>query len=400
MEALLAARRVGYDVCYVGRQLPAWAGRLVVEAREADPHDPAAVEAAATGLAASNDVRGVVNLTDGDVEHVARVAGRLALPGLPLAAARRSRNKWAAKSALGGLTEYLPRFERVHDTRELEAAMETVGLPAVVKPTSASGSKGIFELHSEQDLGPAMEELLRIARPEFDPVFRQFGAEFIVEEFLTGREVSVEGFVQDGRAEVVAVTDKLTSDPFHLELRHVVPSSLEPPQLGCVAGAAKRIVTALGFDQCAFHLEGKVDGDRFGFVEVAARPAGDYIASHLVPLATGVDYFANVVRLAVGEPLDLAVTRAEQAGLQFLLAGRSGVFAGLAGTEEVLAGAGYEHLFLELPVGSAVRLPPEHFTSQRVAAVCARHRDRAGLDELLARAEAGIRVEVREDGFS
>jgi biotin carboxylase len=394
MEALLAASRAGYEVCHIGRPLPPWARRLVHDVREVDTYEPAAVDEAARDLARRHDLRGVVNLTDVDVENVARVAHGLGLPGMPAAAARRSRNKWEAKSALSGLERYLPRFERVHDLGELRAAVRRIGFPAIVKPTGASGSKGIFDLHEDRDLAPAMDHLLRIARPDNDPVFRAFGAEFIVEQFATGPEVSAEGFVQDGRVVVVAVTDKITSEPFHLEVQHIVPTSLEPAALEFVTDAATRIVTALGFDHCGFHLEGKVVGDRFTFIESAARPAGDYIASHLIPLATGIDYFANLIRLAVGDPIDVRATRAEHAGLEFLLAPESGLFDGLEHADLVLERPGYEHLFVEVPVGSPVRLPPEHFTTQRVAAVIARHSIRDELDALLAEARKGVRVRI------
>lgn len=397
-EALLAARRLGYDVCYVGAGLPAVAEPLVREALTVDTYDHDAVLGAIRTLAGRHDVRGVANFTEVDIAVVARAADELGLPGLPLQAVRRARNKWDMKSALAGAADLLPAFARVLDAADLRAAIERIGLPAVVKPTGASGSKGIFELHHEADVEPAMAHLSRIARPDYDRVFHQYGAEFIVEEFVGGDEVSVEGFVQDGRVTVVAVTDKVTSKPFHLELLHVVPSALPGGTIARVTAATERIVAALEFDHCAFHLEGKVDGKRFTFIEIAARPAGDYIASHLVPLATGVDYFANVIRVAAGEALVTEPDRSEHAGLQFLLADRPGRFEGLARTEALLERAGYDHVFLEVPVGGLVRLPPEHFTSQRVAAVCARHGDRPSLDRLLAEAEKTVEIHIAGDG--
>jgi biotin carboxylase len=136
-------------------------------------------------------------------------------------------------------------------------------------------------------------------------------------------------------------------------------------------------------DHCSFHLEAKLGSRGFRFIEVAARPAGDYIASHLVPLASGVDYFENVVRVAVGLPVEIEATRPFVAGVRFALAGRPGVFQRVDGVESLLERPGYDHVFVELPPGSEVRLPPDHFTSQRVAAVIARHPDRERLVELL-----------------
>lgn len=399
LESLLAARRLGYRVILLGRALPEFAEPLVDEFRQVDTYDKEASLAAARDLATTYDLAGVANFTEVDVQLVAAIAADLGLPGMPETAALRARNKYVMKEALRHLDGVLPRFARVTGLAELRAAVEEIGLPAVVKPTGASGSKGIFELRDPQDLEPAMERLAAIARPEFDPVFRQFGAEFIVEEFLDGDELSVEGFVAAGEVHVVTVTDKVTSVPFHLELEHKVPSALPVDAWAEIGATTKDIVAALGFDNCAFHLEAKWSARGLRFIEIAGRPAGDYIGSHLVPLATGVDYFENVIRVATGEPLRLEHDRELNAGLRFVLAERAGRFEEVTGLQGLCEDPGFDHVFYEVPAGTRVALPPESFGQQRVAAVIARHTDRKGLEALLDRAgdEAVARVTPSAD---
>lgn len=184
----------------LGRSVPEFAKPLVDDFRQVDTYDRQAALDTARDIAKTYDLAGVANFTEVDVQVVAAIAADLGLRGMSETAALRARNKYAMKEALRHLDGVLPRFARVTGLDELKAALTEVGLPAVVKPTSASGSKGIFELRDPQDLAPAMEKLAAIARPDFDPVFRQFGAEFIVEEFLDGDELSVEGFVSAGRS--------------------------------------------------------------------------------------------------------------------------------------------------------------------------------------------------------
>jgi biotin carboxylase len=395
-ESLLAARRLGYDIVMIGRPgaVPDWARTFVDELVVVDTFDLEASLAAARELAARHPVHGVANWTEMDVELVAHITRALDLPGIPPDAARRCRNKFAMKQALAHLDGVLPRFARVTSLEELEAAIGTIGYPAVVKPAGGSGSKGIFELHGADDLEPAVQHLLRIAHPDFDVVFRQFPGELIVEEFLDGDEFSVEAFVQDGRVEIVGVTDKVTSPGFHLELRHVFPSGLDASALAAIEEGTRLVATTLGMDYCSVHLEAKVGDRGFRFIEVAARPAGDYIATHVVPLASGVQYFENVVRVAVGLPLEIAPTLPFVAGVRFALADRPGIFQRVDGVEALLERPGYEHVFLEVPTGSEVKLPPEYFTSQRVAAVIARHADRERLLELLEDGVARLRPDV------
>jgi biotin carboxylase len=397
-ESLLAAHRLDYGVVMLARDVPEWARALVDEVVLVDTFELEPSVDAARGLARRYSIHGVPCWTEVDVEVAAHVAEALGLPGLEPETARRARNKFVMKQALAHLDGLLPRFARVTDLEELERAVAEVGLPAVVKPTGASGSKGIFELHSPNDLTPALARLHEIATPQFDPVFRQFPSEFIVEEYLDGVEVSVEGFVAFGRVRLAGITDKVTTEPFHLELRHVFPSALDHETQQGIEAVTSRIVRTLGIDQCSFHLEGKLTTRGFRFIEVAARPAGDYIVSHVVPLASGIQFFENVIRVACGLELELEPTRQFVAGVRFLLSDRAGRFERLDGVETLLERPGYEHVFAELPPGATVRLPPEHFTSQRVAAVLGRHVEHARLLELLEDAAKHVRPVVAPGG--
>ncbi|KZM75383.1 ATP-grasp domain-containing protein [Nocardia terpenica] len=394
LESLLAARRLGHRVILLGRALPEFAQPLVHEFHQVDTYDLERSLKLAREIAGAHDIVGVPNFTEIDVQLVSAIAADLGLPGLSAQAALSARNKYAMKQALSGVAGVLPRYARVSDLAELRNAVADIGFPVVVKPTGASGSKGILELRTEADLEPAMALLQRIADPAFDPVFRQFGAEFIVEEYLTGTELSVEGFVAGGVVHQVAVTDKVTTEPFHLELSHRLPSVLPAAALAEIRTRTEQIVGALGFDNCAFHLEAKWGEHGMRFIEVAARPAGDYIASHLVPLATGIDFFANVIRVSTGEPLRLTPDREMQAGLRFVLAESAGRFDGLTGLADLVEDPGYHHVFTEVPVGADVALPPDNFGTQRVAAICARHTDRAGLDRLLDTAGTAVTATV------
>lgn len=394
LESLLAARRLGYDVILLGRSLPSFAAPLVKDFRQVDTYDTASALAAARELAGRYDIAGVPSFTEIDVQLAAAIAAELRLPGMTPGAALRARNKYEMKRGLRDMSGVLPAYRRVRSLTELRAAVREIGFPAVIKPTGASGSKGIFELHEEDDLAGAVEQLERITRPQFDAVFRQFGAEYIVEEYLTGDEFSVEGLIADGTVHVVMVTDKVTSVPYHLELQHSMPSAMPADALAEVTATTVRIVTTLGLDNCAFHLEAKWGRGGMKFIEVAARPAGDYIASHLIPLSCGIDYFANVIRIAVGAPVELAPDRDLHVGLRFVLAAGPGRFQGLTGVGAVCADPGYPYVFFEHPVGTHVTLPPEHFGLQRVAAVCARHVDRAGLDALLSAVDRTVAAQV------
>jgi biotin carboxylase len=396
LESLLAARRLGYEIVMLAARVPDHLRPLIKEVAIVDSFDGDRARAAAQELARRHDLRGVASWTESDVELVAGIAAMLGLPSMPVAAAHKARHKFAMKQALAHIDGLLPRFALVRTTEDLAAAVESVGLPAVLKPTGASGSTGIFELRRPADVEPALAQLRRIARPEFDSVFRYFGAEFILEELVAGPEVSVEGFVSGGRTLVVGITDKWTTDPFHLEYQHVFPTRLPQGVRGAVERMTGQVVQTLGLDNCAFHLETKIVPQGFRFMEVGARAAGDYIASHLVPAACGIDFYANVIRVATGQALDLTPRERLHAGIRYVLAERPGRLARLMGMEGFMEHPASHHLFLEVPLGTEIKLPPDNFRLQRVAALIARHSDYQALTDLLDQAAAEVRPVIGE----
>jgi biotin carboxylase len=239
---------------------------------------------------------------------------------------------------------------------------------------------GIFELRRPGDAEAAFDRLTAWL-PTLPPPFRggSRGIELVMEEFLEGPEFSVEGWVHAREVTIAGVTDKWTTDPFHLELQHVHPSGLPDSDQRAIREGTSLVVRTLGLDHCAFHLECKLTPRGFRLIEVAARAGGDYIASHLVPLASGTDFHANCIRVACGQPPVVDARDSLCAGVRFLLATESGRFSGLEGLEETLAMSAVEHVLLEVGPGSSVRLPPDDYDTQRVAAVVARAPDHAAV---------------------
>ncbi|HKE97904.1 MAG TPA: hypothetical protein VKG45_03090 [Actinomycetes bacterium] len=117
------------------------------------------------------------------------------------------------------------------------------------------------------------------------------------------------------------------------------------------------------------------------------------------PLATAIDFHATCVRAACGLPPRVATANSLYAGVRFLLADREGRFLGLDGLAEVVRMGAVEHVFMEVTVGATLRLPPEDYDTQRVAAVVARAPEHAAVLETLDAAARRCRPRIgRPDG--
>ncbi len=375
ITAILSAKELGYEVILLTNKktLPDYIKKIVAHISYVNTYDISSSIKLLKKLAGKYHIEAVPSWTESDIELVARINHELKLPGLSIEAAGSARNKFLMKVALNQFSNLLPKFKRVSTYAEFVKAVEEIGFPAIIKPTGASGSKGIFELHSKDDLKLAFAKLKRIARPEFDPIFKQYGAEFIVEEFITGPEFSVEGLVFNNTVHIVGITDKWTTDSFHLEYQHIFPSKFSKNIQNNIKEKSTTIIKALGFNNCAFHLEAKYTPDGFRFIEVAARPGGDYITSFLVPLSTGINLYSQLICVSLGRAPTLTNNKNYFAGVRFLMAQSEGTLQGWRNLEKVLCCPYVEHAFLEFNLGKKVVLPPNDFVSPRVASFIVKH---------------------------
>lgn len=183
-----------------------------------------------------------------------------------------------------------PKFSLVKEDGSFD--IKGFEFPLIVKPTDRSGSKGV-----EKVLDPAqLEEAICRARKE------SFHKEAIIEEFVTGREISVESISYEGKHYILQITDKVTTGaPFFVELEHHQPSSLPEETKDKVRAIVLNALDALHIRYGASHSELKIteNGD-VKVIEIGARMGGDFIGSDLVKLSTGYDFLQGVVEVAMG----------------------------------------------------------------------------------------------------
>lgn len=164
--------------------------------------------------------------------------------------------------------------------------------PLIVKPTDRSGSKGVEMVAEPMQL----ESAINRAQKE------SFIHEAIIEEFVTGREISVESISFEGKHFILQITDKITTgDPFFVELEHHQPSSLPEKIKEKVKKIVLKALDALHIKYGASHSELKIkeNGD-IVVIEIGARMGGDFIGSNLVQLSTGYDFLKGVIEVAMG----------------------------------------------------------------------------------------------------
>jgi biotin carboxylase len=300
-------------------------------------------------------VDGVLTISaDRAVPVVAAVAEALGLPGIGTDTAYVMTQKIAMRRVLADAGVPQPEFAAVRNVHEGYAALERVGLPAVLKPADSGGQRGVFRLETADDL----ERHLHVALGE-SPT-----EEAIIEAYVEGLELNGLVIVRDGEAFPLTLSDRLRPPGigFGVGWIHVYPATIYADQLEEAERVAVHAVRALGLrDGIAFPQLLATDDGRVLVIEVAARIPGGQMAD-LARHAVGVDLVEIALRQSLGEevPDDVALPRFSQPlAIRFLTASPgplpTGTVTEIGSLEKVSAFPGVVQADVYLSVGETIR---------------------------------------------
>jgi biotin carboxylase len=335
-------------------------------------------------------VDGVVCIASDVPVTVAAVAEALGLPGIPVAAARLATDKLAMKERFHADGVPVPWFSAVASAGEL-AAHAASGRPLIVKPVDSRGSRGVLRLTDGVDVAEAFETA------------RSFSStgRVMVEEFLTGPQVSTETIVVDG----VAVTPGFSDRNYELLERYAPnvienggdqPSRLPDDQQAAVRELVGRAAASLGVRNGVVKGDIVVHGGRPYVIELAARLSGGWFCTHQIPLSAGVSTLEATIRLALGEvvdPAELEPRRAVPVAQRYVFPAPGEVVA-VHGVGRAKALPGIEEVVVSARPGDVVLRPTD--SNAAAGMVIAVGSSRA---EARARAEAAvaaIHIETKE----
>lgn len=255
------------------------------------------------------DIDGVTTIaSDTAVITVDYVASQMGLISNPEEYSATTTNKYLMRQCFIEQGVPSPKFTLVDDLDHYQ--IKGFKFPLIVKPTDRSGSRGV-----EKVLDPVqLEEAITRAQKE------SFEHKAIIEEFVTGREISVESISYQGKHFILQITDKVTTGaPFFVELEHHQPSSLPQEVKDKVKKIVLKALDALHIEYGASHSELKIteDGD-IRVIEIGARMGGDFIGSDLVQLSTGYDFLKGVLEVALGDFDEPHIIENKYAGVYFL----------------------------------------------------------------------------------
>jgi len=395
-----AARSLGVDVVTGSEQPQALAGVMGDHFVELDLDDPDRAVGAIERLARRLPLDAVVAVDDVGGLVASMAAERLGLRhNLPPAVAA-TRDKAAMRRLLDAAGVSQPAWRAtsvataaVTEPDTVADAVADLGLPAVVKPRSLSGSRGVIRVDTVDEA--------RAAAVRVRSILSETGASptetLLVEEFVAGDEFALEGIVRAGALEVLALFDKPDplDGPYFEETIYLTPSRLPPERAEAVRSLVASAVAAIGIVEGPIHAEVRLgaSGSRPVLIEVAARTIGGNCAK-VLRFATGTTLEELVLAhfLGSGGP-----ARREDAasGVMMIPVPRSGRLVAVRGLDEARRVANVTGAEITIAPGRRVRTLPEG--DRYLGFLYARAESVERVEHALRSAHSEIEIEIESD---
>jgi biotin carboxylase len=336
------------------------------------------------GAAKEHEILAVLTTgTDVCVPTIGAVVDALGLHGTGYDAACRSMDKVLMKQSFMKHSVPTAAFKMFMDSAEALRFANALGYPVMVKATDSSGSRGITKVNSEAEFSFAWERAYAVSRSK----------EIIVEQFLDGVEFGAQAFVHGDK--VVAVFphgDTVTPAPYFSPIGHSMPTQLTDDQQQKSAEVIEKAVQALGLRDCVSNVDLMlVDGEP-KIIELGARMGATCLPEN-ISIYAGIDAYEHLIRLALGDYLEIEVTARQANACMLLRSDESGTVAALNVPDAVMNHPDLVDLHWDVAVGDEVRafkVGPD-----RIGHVIVKSETAEQGERLVEKLVSQIRIEIR-----
>ena len=351
--------------------------------------------------ASQRPIHVVIGVDDATAVLAARLAEALRLPHNSVLSVSAARNKAIMRQRLrdGGVP--VPPFSVSSIEADANAIGQQASYPCVLKPLILSASCGVIRANTPSEFTAAFERIVALlarlglsdgATQQDTFTDADGGHHVLVETFIPGVEVALEGLLTDGQLRVLALFDKPDplDGPYFEETIYVTPSRLPATVQTEIAKTAGQAAVALGLTEGPIHGEFRINDHGVWVIEVAARSIGGR-CSRTLRFAAGTSLEELILRHALRQSLP-SLDRTDAAGVMMLPIPRAGVLQAIAGEDDARAVPGIEEVSITATVGQQLVPLPEG--TRYLGFLIARAADPAGVEEALRTAHRHLQFAI------
>ena len=302
----------------------------------------------------------VVGVDDHTTVVAAVISAALRLPHNPVTAVAAARNKHRMRELLHAQGLPVPRFALFSVDDDPAAIAEKIAFPCVVKPISLSASCGVIRANDRDEFVAAFHRVAALLEKLGGETLGEGAGKILVEDFVPGREVALEGLLTNGELRVLALFDKpdALDGPFFEETIYVTPSRLPAAVQREVTSCAARAARALGLGEGPVHGELRVSDRGVWVIEIAARSIGGR-CSQTLRFVAGLSLEEVILCHALRMDIPSLDREGRAAGVMMLPIPRAGMLEEVRGLEKALAVPGIEDLEITAQLGDELVPLPE-----------------------------------------
>jgi biotin carboxylase len=272
------------------------------------------------------------------------------------------RNKLRQRQILAAAGVAVPEFFSFSTAHELSHVLPRVKYPCVIKPLTLAASQGVVRANNPQEFEQAVERIRTLlTSPEIQILREPVLDHLLVEKYIPGREVAIEGLLDGGRLRVLTIFDKPDplEGPYFEETIYVAPSRLPQEAQSAVVDCATRTVRALGLTTGPLHAEFRMNEEGPWVLEAAPRPIGGLCSRALRFGAERISLEELLVRHALGLGGSDLEREESASGVMMIPVPRSGIFEGVEGIEEAEKITGVDEIRITARLRDYVAAWPE-----------------------------------------
>lgn len=351
-----AAHELGLELTVVSDRKQLLADDMASGFLQVDCERPEAAAREIVRFASDHPLDAIVAPDDQGVLIAALASEALDLEYNPPHAVAATRDKIRMRRALRGAVPQ-PQYQVSDVTGDPGAVAAHVGFPVVMKPVALSASRGVIRADTPEEAVAAADRirliLTRAGRNPNEPL--------LVERFVPGREVAIEGLLSSGKLDVLAVLDKpdQLDGPYFEETIYITPSRLHPEMQDAVVSVTEAAIAALGLVHGPVHAEVRLDGSTAVLIELAARPIGGLCGRALQFGLLGTSLETIILESALS--LSRARPRRAQtsSGVMMLPIESTGTLRAVSGLEAAAEVPGITGVEITAPIGQRIEALPE-----------------------------------------
>ena len=382
-DFIRAAEGLGIDLVIASEQPPPF--DMGDRYLQVDCSDPGKAAESITRLGDTSPLDGVVAADDAGVVIAALAGSRMGLRANDPEAAAATRDKASQREMMRNAEVPQPLFAVLPPGDSGEGAARSVGFPLVVKPLDRGAGQGVIRVDEKGQLAPALARARSIVGES---------APLLLEEYMGGDEIALEGIVRDGELTTLAIFDKPDAEegPFFPETILVTPTRLDDRAQAECRRVATAALAAIGITHGPVHIEMKVEGETVRVIEVAARSIGGLCSRSLNFGLLGTTLEALILRNAIGMEKPELRRESSASGVLMIPIPQAGRLVAIEGLDRI---GGIEHISaidITATPGTILQPPPEG--DRYLGFVFARGVDRDEVESALRTAKEMVEVRI------